>query len=546
MGDMHNILSGGIVSAKKAAKLAELYEAFRRDPDVKTFPTHVISDNGNNDIFYVSFDGRHLLGFEGTDVILFLSKQPLKAVKEIYKTEIGKNNMKGNSGDFKGILTGIAAGYGITPKEGDKTEAITRAILDAQTEQSEYNKKYGAEDEEIIKSALNGGEIKRTHRDGTKVNYPKIINDITAPPTYENIPVKGGNYARILQGTGVNAISRVSSKSFTEIDKFTGSRTAIFTGGVDGIKVIQEETAIISALTQQVLAVFMLKLAENFPAALQTDKELTAEELLRYSEITVTLREYMELRGLKDVKSAREQLNKEVEKLYNLSVEWTEKRHETYTTKNGRKRKKIAPIKWEMRLLSAAEKDAGKVKNGRVKIKISPEIAYYFYKAGAPMWYNKALLTIDAKKCPHAVYIGRKILEHYNLNFAKNNENRISVKTLLEYCPDLPKYEDITQKGRQVTERIIRPFERALKELEKTGFLLKWQYERRGKGDVPDVEAVAYTYEFWKEWIIVFELADYPDQTERVQKIEEARKEKERKRKNAKRRAARKEEKDER
>ena len=109
------------------------------------------------------------------------------------------------------------------------------------------------------------------------------------------------------------------------------------------------------------------------------------------------------------------------------------------------------------------------------------------------------IFTLDISKNPHSYYICRKIAEHLRMNLGKPNENIISIKTLVESCPGLPKYETVSQTGRQVNQRIIQPFVRDLEELEK---FFDWEFCNNKQQPLTDEQLTLEDYNTFIELYI--------------------------------------------
>ncbi|MCL1914759.1 MAG: hypothetical protein FWG10_13000 [Eubacteriaceae bacterium] len=56
----------------------------------------------------------------------------------------------------------------------------------------------------------------------------------------------------------------------------------------------------------------------------------------------------------------------------------------------------------------------------------------------------------------------------------KRNENIVSVKTLIDACPNFPTYDSVKSGNRNITNRIIEPFERDLLALSPA---IEWEYK---------------------------------------------------------------------
>ena len=273
--------------------------------------------------------------------------------------------------------------------------------------------------------------------------------------------------------------------------------------------------------TLKVLDACILKLTQNFPHG----KDITDSALISHKKITISSEEYMKMTGLRDSQKAYEQLKDAMETLYRISFKWDQ---EGYA---GRKRKKFH---YEMRLAEAlkSEEISGNrqtnslqkpeyiFEKGTVTLSFSLEMARFFATAHV-MAYPYGLLTVNSHKNTHSFFIGRKLALHHNMNITKKNSNRISVKTLIAAIPDLPKYEDIMRNGgRTITQQIIHPFERDLIALKEVyGILKNWHYCNAGGEAITDEQVEKYNYATWIEWLVEFEFADYPDQSERITKI---------------------------
>ena len=91
------------------------------------------------------------------------------------------------------------------------------------------------------------------------------------------------------------------------------------------------------------------------------------------------------------------------------------------------------------------------------------------------MEYPVILLQLNTNNNPWSFYLGRKLTEYKRINITdgKNGGNSISVKSLLEACPNFPD----PSKTRHITREIIKPFERDMNALKE---MLSWKY-RDGK-----------------------------------------------------------------
>ena len=320
-------------------------------------------------------------------------------------------------------------------------------------------------------------------------------------------------YSNILQGKATNALAHSSKRGFS-VNPITG----IGTMTAEGVEIFIKNynSIVLNVPTHKVLDALTLKLTSNFPHG----KEATAESIDAHRAVEISVDEYMELCQLKDRKEARKQLREAAQALFDVALEWDELR---YYVPEGKKKRVKETYHWKARIVEAtgADADQDPVKQGKVAIKFTYDIAKYLSQAYI-MPYPDKLLSINAKYNPHSYYIGRKLAEHHNMNIGKENANRISVKSLLEALPDLPSYDEIMTDARQITKRIIQPFERDLIALKETyGILASWTYCNSKGEPLTEEQVESYSYDVWVQWLIEFELASYPDQSERLAKIEE-------------------------
>lgn len=146
------------------------------------------------------------------------------------------------------------------------------------------------------------------------------------------------------------------------------------------------------------------------------------------------------------------------------------------------------------------------IKNSKVIFKFTFDLAKYLSQAYI-MPYPENLLQVNSRYNPHAYYLGRKLLDHYNQNFKKENRNKVHVSTLLRGLPDLPDYKNTEH----VTQLIIDPFERDLDSLvNKYGILDSWEYRSKTGESVTEEFLKDIEYDVWTNLIILFEPKNYP------------------------------------
>ncbi len=336
------------------------------------------------------------------------------------------------------------------------------------------------------------------------------VEHVIAEPV-ENISpeeiISNDLYTNILQGKATNALVHTSKKSMVKDPAVNQGNKK--TGEVE---IILEDFSNLNLNANTFIVLDMLteKLSQNLPYSKRAD--ISLEQIDQNRKVSIDISEYMERRNIKDRKEATKQLKNSITALFRTEIHYKESKREPG------KRKKTEYV-WNMHILDAMGTTLT-VKNGAITAQFSLDIAKYLSQSQV-MPYPRALSSIKLHKNPHSYYIGRKLCEHYNMNVAKQNAKRISVKRLIEALPDLPKYEDVINDSKHISKLIIDPFERDINALQETyNVLSSWQYCNSNGEALNDNQLNSYNYKDWIEWLIEFELTEYPDQTERIEEIE--------------------------
>ena len=161
-----------------------------------------------------------------------------------------------------------------------------------------------------------------------------------------------------------------------------------------------------------------------------------------------------------------------------------------------KRKKKVERIDFDSLIISAF-----KPVRGAFLIQFDLKFLRYLSSFAYIMPYPIKILSVDFKHNSHAFLLARKLALHLNMNYGKTNSNIISVKTLLEALPDLPKYHEVSSKGRQIKQLIIEPLERDLHYLVKLGILSSWNYTST---------IVVFNFKKWKISSLEFHFSDYP------------------------------------
>lgn len=222
----------------------------------------------------------------------------------------------------------------------------------------------------------------------------------------------------------------------------------------------------------------------------------------------------------------RKKANAELALLYSLSLSWTEPG-----------KRKNADYK-DVRVLQSKG-----IRGGYINMRFSEDMAAYLIHAYI-MQYPTALQAVDERN-PRTYNIGYKLALHHSMdnNRAKGTANIISVNALLEACGDMPTFEEVqASKDRGHWERRIKdPLEAALDSNVAKGVITSWEYSNSRGAPLEDGQVSIADYQTFTGLYVHFEMADEPDQSERLQRkaerIEAAKAKKPRKRTASKKKA---------
>lgn len=163
----------------------------------------------------------------------------------------------------------------------------------------------------------------------------------------------------------------------------------------------------------------------------------------------IPIKNYMEICGLTSYRNAKKQIANGLMNLMNLKV----------TIKDDEKKSKIN-IYQEQLIRKFI------IKNGYLFVRLD-EPLIYMIRTSRYMTLPNQLFRINNVKFPNSYYLLKRVSEHKNINKNSTNEDILTIKTLLESCPNLPKYNEIKTSG-QINQRIKDPFFRDLDHLAET------------------------------------------------------------------------------
>ena len=313
-----------------------------------------------------------------------------------------------------------------------------------------------------------------------QISHPIAIPilDHTIALTKENAQ----QYLSIYHGHPTNTINKIRSNSIKKIN-INGRAEIEKDNSILFIENYEKLASELKNSTVKLLQAGILYLSSNNSYRKETQRTIK-------NEVLFSLTEYMELRGLKDRKEARKQVESDLETIYNLSIGWKEN-----STKNE--------LNFDMmRICYRTSIDH----RGNILMSFSPEIATYLvnaYELKIPKLYWK----LKDKYNPNSSPLLWKISMHKKQNNQRKNENIISVRILLQNAPYIPSYQQIKEEDRMYTRRIIEPLERDLYALENT---LTWEYCNSKGTPLTDKQLSNFAYPIFSKCYIKFNWKNYP------------------------------------
>lgn len=296
------------------------------------------------------------------------------------------------------------------------------------------------------------------------------------------------SYSAMLNGTATNKLMHINTNSIPPmLNIITGNATIeqgslkIFIDKYSELKGVRTST---------------LKLLDICTMYLTKQNNYRGKEKEVITGVSIPIEQYMKLCGIPFTKPSKDKtrckIKEDLETLYHISLEWTES--------SGKYTKDFA----KMRIC-----DKVAISRGNITFNFSKEMAKYLTNAYI-MQYPMELLKVDERNS-NLYPLGRKILLHFSINNnkKKGTSNIISIKSLLEVCPDIPTYEKVMNEGRQLDQRIKIPFEKALNSLP----FIQWEYSNTKGIPLTEKQIISTDYKTFEHLYIRFEVMGFPGQT---------------------------------
>lgn len=174
--------------------------------------------------------------------------------------------------------------------------------------------------------------------------------------------------------------------------------------------------------------------------------------------VQLPLKEYMRMRGLKDIKETRKQVKRDIDALERVRFEYRGRGKERGTWLN----------------VTLAGGTSG-IKNSIIFFRFNEDF-YQSLRISSRflfMFFPEEALRLNDNANPYSYAFARRISEHKRMNVGLPGADTIRVKTLIDACAIFPRYEDVADGAGAVSRRMIEPFERDLNALGKS---FTWTY----------------------------------------------------------------------
>lgn len=173
-------------------------------------------------------------------------------------------------------------------------------------------------------------------------------------------------------------------------------------------------------------------------------------------------------------------------------------------------------LKHDKDFLDVSLVQAKGIHKGNICIQFSDPYSRYMNSRHVLTQRSHALFRVS-EKSPHALKLGEAIDLHYNItgNHERGIAEALKVETLLEDTT-IPSLEEVRRARKAWREKMLSPFEQAMEELVKCGYLKAWRYSTK-TGEAPEEG------ETWLKTTIRYTLATPPDHSEDLKRLQERR-----------------------
>lgn len=311
-------------------------------------------------------------------------------------------------------------------------------------------------------------------------------------PVLPELNEKSSNYKVVAQGDIINSLNTFTHKNIELAlngDKeVTSSKVTV---------ILNNQLEKLDALTRMFIQIVNIWIKEYN---------------ITQNEFSMPLSKYMELRGIERNDLAKKQIDKIAKTLTSIKLTGREE----YS-----KNKELINFSYLVPFYKIA------VVNNTITIGTAPDIFNMFVNAPYISQQNTKLLNcnnLNIKINPHTWNLYEKIQALKNTNLGKQNEDIISVKTLVE-CTELPTIELVKAQRGSPRQKIIEPFLRDMFKLQDMG-ILKFNF-CKSKGKLltdKEIDEMESDYSSFINGLVKITWLEYPDMQKVIETKEKAKK----------------------
>lgn len=419
-----------------------------------------------------------------------------------------------------------------------------RALTPEEYKKELYKVMLDDEEEEVLKRGLSGDDLalfvannrfasieyalKLFRRYDEMFSKGEYLTTRSIRELRESQKVPEAPYSHVYQEKVTNALTKTSSK---KMERRRGTSSAPTKGGmevysgyiyIDDVKVYLSnfDNLSISPTTQRVKDYILGMLSKK----LSWGKPME-EQPGGFNKIVLNAKDFMKACGLRDLKSACEQLNRAFNELYNVAFEWYGR--EGYSKRNRSNRKLfhsrfLGSYAEPVPVLEKGKEQPIHFVDGEFVGWVDPILCEVLAHATiAP--FPERLYKVNMKLNPLSYCIGSWLVRYKNMNLGTPQESVISLEALRDALGDLPGVDDLGS-SRRLSELIRAPLERDLKALRRVSCdggvyrVLEWSYMDETGRLISDWEASKLRFKEWAKLSVKFSFIDYPDQSRYIEK----------------------------
>lgn len=315
------------------------------------------------------------------------------------------------------------------------------------------------------------------------------------------------NYYVMRSGKTNSLALATSDKLFTKMVENIGGQEVIldegkstFTEPMHGVTITVDDADLDKLNSSITKAILWIQLSFTNQLGFDHPPDDIIEEA-RYMKWHID--DYMQFCGLKDRDKAIEKMKRDLSLLSKAEIQWEEEiiaRDSQgkpvyvggYRGKNNKFIPKLKKEKHTFRGTFISTRDLHPV-NGAFSYWINKEFATYLAHAGV-VAVHKEIFGLNLQKYPHSATLATKLNEYFSINKGKAQADKLSVISLLNAMPLIPKYEtlkieevitddDGNEQKRSRNggnggwkQRIFVPFQKAMDSLIEKSIITEWHF----------------------------------------------------------------------